>query len=57
MVNFVEIIPTELSLLEVYFIGDIIKLKDEKLPEGWEKKAKFKTSASKAGKWDVVIIG
>ncbi|KAI9559098.1 hypothetical protein GHT06_015887 [Daphnia sinensis] len=37
--------------------GDIIKLLDEKLPEGWEKKAKFKTSASKAGKWDVVIIG
>ncbi|XP_046459189.1 PHD finger protein 20-like isoform X2 [Daphnia pulex] len=37
--------------------GDIIKLLDEKLPEGWEKKAKFKPSASKAGKWDVVIIG
>lgn len=40
-----------------FTIGDIIKLKDEKLPEGWEKKAKFKASASKAGKWDVVIVG
>lgn len=49
-------LPTPLTT-GTYHPGDIIKLLDEKLPEGWEKKAKFKTSASKAGKWDVVIIG
>lgn len=37
--------------------GDVIKLKDEKLPAGWEKRARLKTVGTKAGKWDVIIIG
>ena len=37
--------------------GDVIKLKDDKLPPGWEKRARLKTVGTKAGKWDVIIIG
>lgn len=37
--------------------SDIFKLKDDKLPAGWEKRAKLKTVGTKAGKWDVIIIG
>jgi len=37
--------------------GESIKLNDTKLPVGWEKRAKMKTAGTKAGKWDVVIIG
>lgn len=37
--------------------AEAIKLNDSKLPIGWEKRAKLKTSGTKAGKWDVVIVG
>jgi hypothetical protein len=37
--------------------GEAVKLNDLKLPAGWEKRAKLKTCGTKAGKWDVVIIG
>jgi hypothetical protein len=37
--------------------GEAVKLNDMKLPAGWEKRAKLKTCGTKAGKWDVVIIG
>jgi len=37
--------------------AESIKLNDAKLPIGWEKRAKMKTVGTKAGKWDVVIIG
>ena len=41
----------------IALLGDIVKLNDEKLPAGWEKRAKYKTCGTKAGKWDVDIIG
>ena len=37
--------------------GETVRLNDSKLPAGWEKRAKLKTSGTKAGKWDVVLIG
>ena len=49
--------PVELNKLLNSASGESIKLNDTKLPVGWEKRAKMKTAGTKAGKWDVVIIG